>query len=294
MESHKVFLQREIERFSEQFQYLKPARREIPELNGIDIYGTSLYLHSIAGGDHITFVDFNKRYDLEKRITKSRAKINKNNLKLNMKRAGIMIADASGHGLTDGMLVAQLHQAFLVGASYELEQFGEITANLFENLNNRFYHSSSTSDYITMLYGEISDKGVFRFISAAHPPPLVFCSDSDQLMSIDQSKISISQPIGFIPSRHSLDIKKNYNPVGFEANYEINELKRPCTAGIYLLYTDGLSEHFEESFEEEMELILKESKNFRATTIFNRIERRIHELKEPEDDISYVVVKFSI
>ncbi len=293
MESHKQFLQREIERFAEQFKYLNPLPREIPNLNGIDIFGTSLYLNEIAGGDHITFIDFNKRYDLDTRIAEAKPKNIKRNLTLNKTRAGILIADASGHGLTDGLLVAELHQAFLLGASYELEQFGEITGNLFEKLNNRFYHSSSTSDYITMLYGEISENGIFRFLSAAHPPPLVFKSELNQLIPIDVTKISVSQPIGFIPSRHTVDIKKNYNPVGFKDKYEINEIKLPHRTGIYLLYTDGLSEHFEDSFNEEMENIFRESKTFSSKTIFNRIEKRIYDLKDPDDDISYIIIKIA-
>ena len=291
MVSHKQFLQREIERFTEQIKYLIPSPSEIPKLNGIDIYGTNRYLNEVAGGDHIIFIDFNKRYDLEARIKDAKTKNIKEKLEFNKTKAGILIADASGHGITDGLLVAQLHQAFLTGASYELDQFGEVTANLFEKINTRFYDSSSTSDFITMLYGEISEKGIFRFLSAAHPSPLVFCSDHDHLVSLDEFNISVSQPIGFIPSKHTIDIKKNYNPVGFKEKYEINELKLPCESGIFILYTDGLSEHFEDSFEKEIEIILRKSKNFSSKTIFNRIEKRIYDLKDPEDDISYVVVK---
>jgi serine phosphatase RsbU (regulator of sigma subunit) len=291
MESHKQFLQREIERFTEKIKYIRPLPREIPDLSGIDIFGASLYLNEIAGGDHITFIDFNKRFDLDTRIAEAKTKSIKKLLELNKARAGILIADASGHGLTDGLLVAQLHQAFLIGASYELEQFGEVTGNLFEKLNNRFYHSSSTSDYITMLYGEISENGTFRFLLAAHQPPLVFSSDLNQIVPLDVSKISVSQPIGFIPSRHTVDIRKNYNPVGFKEKYEINELTLPHENGIYLLYTDGLSDHFEDSFEGEMENIFKESKDFSAKTIYNNIEKRIFDLKDPEDDISYIIIK---
>lgn len=291
MESHKQFLQREIERFIEQIKYLVPSPSEIPKLNGIDIYGTTQYLNEVAGGDHIIYIDFNKRYDLEARITNAETKNIKDRLELNKTRAGILIADASGHGITDGLVVAQLHQAFLIGASYELDQFGEITGNLFEKINTRFYDSSSTSDFITMLYGEISEEGIIRFLSAAHPLPLLFCGDHNRLVPPDEYNISVSQPIGFIPSKHTIDIKKNYNSVGFKDKYEINELKLPCKSGIFILYTDGLSEHFGDSFEGELENILKESKNLSSKTIFNRIEKRIYDLKDPEDDISYVIVK---
>jgi len=103
--------------------------------------------------------------------------------------------------------------------------------------------------------------------------------------------LTVSQPIGFIPSKHTIDKRNYYNSVGFKDKYEINELKIPCGSGIFILYTDGLSEHFGDSFEEEIENILKNSKKLSSKSIFNRIEKRIYDLKEPEDDISYVVVK---
>ena len=42
----------------------------IPELKGIDIYGETIPLDGLIGGDHIIYVDFKKRYDLEARIQK--------------------------------------------------------------------------------------------------------------------------------------------------------------------------------------------------------------------------------
>ena len=94
MESHKQFLQREIERFTEQIKYLIPSRSEIPKLKGIDIYGTTKYLNEVAGGDHIIFIDFNKRYDMEARIKNAKTKNIKKNLEFNKTKAGILIADA--------------------------------------------------------------------------------------------------------------------------------------------------------------------------------------------------------
>ena len=56
--------------------------------------------------------------------------------------AGIAVIDVSGHRVTDALLTAMLHQAFLLGSLYELDMFGQITKRLFENLNTRFYQSS--------------------------------------------------------------------------------------------------------------------------------------------------------
>ena len=71
-------------------------------------------------------------------------------------------------------MAAMFHQAFLLGSLYELDAFGEITEQLFESLNTRFYNSSSVNKYLTMLYAEITEDARFRFLSAAHPAPLVF------------------------------------------------------------------------------------------------------------------------
>src|SRR3989442_12596770 len=80
-----------------------------------------------------------------------------------------------------------LHQALLLGSLYELDTFGHITRRLFENLNTRFYQSSSLHKFVTMIYGEISEDSTFRFLSAAHPPPVVF-SRSEEHTSELQSR----------------------------------------------------------------------------------------------------------
>ena len=58
--------------------------------------------------------------------------------------------------MTDALLAAMLHQAFLVGALYELDMNGQITRHLFENLNTRFYQSSGAHKFMSLIYGEIS------------------------------------------------------------------------------------------------------------------------------------------
>ncbi|KKM07143.1 hypothetical protein LCGC14_1736880 [marine sediment metagenome] len=156
---------------------LEPKGGEIPQLNGIDIYGRTLPLHSIGGGDHLIWMDFKKRYDLKARIKEAKSAGVREKLKLNKTRGGILIADVEGHEITDAVTASGLHHAFLTGALYELERYGEITTHLFENLNTRFYSTSTIDDKnksFTMLYGEISREGIFRYISAAHPMPLVF------------------------------------------------------------------------------------------------------------------------
>ena len=86
--------------------------------------------------------------------------------------------------MTDALLAAMLHQAFLLGAIYELDTFGRITKRLFENLNTRFYQSSGAHKFISLIYGEISEDARFRFLSAAHPFPTVFSRRHDRFMEV--------------------------------------------------------------------------------------------------------------
>ena len=150
----------ELQNFQDIFRNILPLPGEIPTLQGIDVHGISMPLTGVIGGDHIIYVDFKKRYDLQARIAQAAA-AGKLDVVGNLQRcrgmAGIVLLDVSGHHATDALIAAMLHQAFLLGSLYELEMSGHITKRLFENLNTRFYHSSSLDKFVTMIYGEISE-----------------------------------------------------------------------------------------------------------------------------------------
>ena len=163
---------RELANFQEMASYIKPGPGDVPTLQGFDICGASLPLNGVVGGDHTIYVDFKKRYDLDARIAmameQDRLEVVENLIRC-QSMAGVALVDVSGHRVTDALLAAMFHQAFLLGAIYELDVFGGITTRLFENLNTRFYNSSSAHKYLTMLYAEITEDATFRFLSAAHP-----------------------------------------------------------------------------------------------------------------------------
>jgi serine phosphatase RsbU (regulator of sigma subunit) len=182
---------------------LKPSPGEIPRLRGVEIAGLSMPLAQVIGGDHIIYVDFDRRYDLERRLAEAEKEGREEvvrKLKRQRHRAGILVADVSGHRMTDALVGAMLHQAFLLGVNYELDMFGEVTTRLFEHLNTRFYRTTATNKYFTMIYGEISDRGNFRFLSAAHQPPAVFSREFWACCPRARSGASASNP-GSIATR---------------------------------------------------------------------------------------------
>jgi len=294
-ESNELAL--ELENFEEIARYLVPSPGDIPKIEGIDVFGRSIPLNGVVGGDHIIYLDFKKRYDLEARIRRA-ADAGRDEVAQNLigcrSKAGIALADVSGHRITDALLALMLHQAFLLGTIYEMDHFGEITTRLFENLNTRFYHSSSVGKFLTLIYGEISEQGKFSFVSAAHPAPMVFSAKYDQFVDICPEALITFPPIGTMPSYDDIDRKTNQTVLGFKERYEVNEINLMGSGDIMILCSDGLSEHSQDDepyFPERLQQTLRQVKEFSAQTIFDAIHKDLLTFSSPHDDISYVVIK---
>ena len=65
-------LTREIDNFRDIAKYILPTPGETPRLNGVDIFGGVMPLSGSVGGDHLIYVDFKQRFDLDARITRAR------------------------------------------------------------------------------------------------------------------------------------------------------------------------------------------------------------------------------
>jgi serine phosphatase RsbU (regulator of sigma subunit) len=287
----------ELKNFEDIVHYIMPRPGEIPTLHGVDMYGGTLPFNGVMGGDHIIYVDFKKRYDLAARIAQAQAD-RKPDVVANLERckimAGIVVLDVAGHHATDALLAAMLHQAFLLGSLYELDTFGHITRHLFENLNTRFYQSSSLHKFVTMIYGEITEDATFRFLSAAHPPPVVFSNRNDRFMEVSKEFSTSFPPIGTLPSNDVIDRNTTHSALGFKEKYQLNEWKLMGAGDILLLYTDGLLEHArgtEAYFPGRLEQTIREAKHESATRIFEAIKKDALDFAAPSDDISIVVMK---
>lgn len=289
-------LAEEIENFQEIARYLNPSPGEIPEIEGIDIAGLSMPLRKVIGGDHIIYIDFNRRYNLAHRIGEARAAerddVVKNLTELK-NRAGILLADVSGHRMTDALIGAMLHQAFLVGATYELDHNGEITTRLFEHLNTRFFRTTAVNKYFTMLYGEITAGGKFRFISAGHQPPAIFSREFGKFVEVGDDRLVSFPPVGLLPTRGDLDDPVDSFLQG-KKDYEVNQLNLLSPGDLLLLSTDGLAEHGGGNFiRDVLEGLLRDIADEDARSICRRIEAAVRSHGKSEDDLSAVVVKRS-
>ena len=172
--------------------------------------------------------------------------------------------------MTDALLAAMLHQAFLLGAIYELDRFGQITKRLFENLNTRFYQSSGAHKFVSLIYGEISEDARFRFLSAGQPFPAVFSHQHDRFMEVSPLLCVSFPPVGMLPSLHVIDRHTTTSLLGFKDRYEMNEWLLMGAGDILLLHTDGLVEHcrgHESYFPARLEQVLRQVKHQRAADI---------------------------
>jgi serine phosphatase RsbU (regulator of sigma subunit) len=291
-------LQRELDHFTGMAAELLPRPGELPRLQSIDVYGGSMALNGEVGGDHIIYVDFKQRFDLRARIARAEAEGRPDiadNLRRCQRTAGIALVDVSGHRVTDALLAAMFHQAFLVGAAYELDASGQITRHLFENLNTRFHQSSGANKFISLLYGEISDDSTFRFLSAGHPFPSVFSNRHDRFMEVSPELCRSFPPLGIQPLFDTSDRQVlGTSVLGFKDRYQTTEWTLMGAGDILLLHTDGLTEHqsaTESYVPAQLEKVVRRVKHRPARDISEAVKDDLLRFAPPTDDISLVVVK---
>ncbi len=298
---------KEIKNLEEHVKAILPDSGEIPSVKGLDVFGESFQLNKYLGGDHIVYVDFKKRYDIDALIKKTsdgnksdseKAKIICN-LKKTKSKAGILIADVSGHEKTDVVLTNGFHQAFLTAINYELRDSGDITLELFEILNTRFINSSSKSKYFTLIYGEFHESGKFRFLSAGHPLPLIYSYKKETLCSLHNSTYASSMPMSMFPSDDKNIVEFSRQKTDIINDFTTNKSQIPESGDIIILYSDGLSEHtnnkgdlyYEPSSGGRLQEIINTNKNLNAKKLFYKIKEDMLKFGKQEDDISFVIIK---
>lgn len=81
---------------------------------------------------------------------------------------GLLVADASGHGLPAALQARDVIVGMRMGQSHN----EKITAQV-ERLNRVVHQTLLTSRFITLFYAEIEDTGNITYVNAGHCPPLM-------------------------------------------------------------------------------------------------------------------------
>ena len=305
MEQRDTHLDEELRRGAQYLaQRLTPTAGTIPHIPGIDIHGVSLPLNGMAGGDLLTYVDFQARFDLDSRIRRALDAGQKETARVLQKlkhTGGILVADVAGHDFTDAARAAMLHQAFHTGALYEMDLNGQITLRLFEQINTRFCKSSTLrnlaadrdeASYITLVYGEISNTGRFSFVSAGHPPPLVFSREFDRFVEVSPDRLVSYPPIGLQPAEDHADAKRYERALGYKKRYTVNNLNLMGHGDVLLLYTDGLIEPLSAYTQGQLAHAVSRVKDGTAQMICEAIVRDRQAATAQTDDLTLVVIKY--
>ena len=87
---------------------------------------------------------------------------------------GLMIADASGHGLPAALQARDVVVGMRMGQSYN----DKITVQV-ERLNRVVHHTLLTSRFITLFYAEIEDTGNITYVNAGHCPPILMTPEGE-------------------------------------------------------------------------------------------------------------------
>jgi len=283
---------------------LTPTAGTIPRVPGIDIHGVMLPLNGVAGGDLLTYVDFQERFDLNARIRRAFGSGQKEMARVLQKlrhTGGILVADVAGHDFTDAARAAMLHQAFHTGALYEMDLNGQITLRLFEQINTRFCKSTTLrnlaadpdeASYITLIYGEISSTGRFSFVSAGHPAPLVFSREFDRFVDVSPDRLVSHPPIGLQPGEDHADARRYEKALGYKKRYTVNKLNLLGHGDVLLLYTDGLIEPGSPYTQIQLERAVSRAKDGSAQAICEAIVHDRQAVAPQSDDLTLAVIKY--
>jgi serine phosphatase RsbU (regulator of sigma subunit) len=142
-----------------------------------------------------------------------------------------------------------------------------------------------------MIYGEITEDGRFRFISAGHQPPAVFSHEFGHFVKINPDRLVSFPPVGLLPPSNDLDDPAETTLEG-KRGYEVNEISLLARGDILLLLTDGLAEHDEGRFyPTRVEELFRDHPDCSSAELCEKLRAEILEAAAPNDDVSFVVIR---
>ena len=196
---------------------------------------------------------------------------------INEQFVGILVSDASGHGVASAMLSAMFKMTLEKYSSTDLDP-----ANVFKKINHDFCQVVQTGDFFTSFYGIVDlYTGKFIYSNAAHPLPLLYNYESREIIELDSE--------GFLLGIMDDGITYEKKEFEFKGKYRL------------FIFTDGLHEEVNNKNEQYGELRVKE--NLVKYAGFGQqkfLDSVVSDLKKFtgtdtfEDDLTMVVMDISV
>lgn len=193
--------------------------------------------------------------------------------KIDNQRVGIILADASGHGVAAAMLSAMFKMTFQKYASETFEP-----QKIFTLLNRDFCKVLQMGEFFTAFFAVFNRKTKrLVFGNAGHPRPLLFNYEKKTIQELDTN--------GFLLGVMSDGISYEQREIRIEAKSRL------------LIYTDGVNESVnikgEQFGSERIEKIMKKRAAEPAASYLRSIKKEVIEYtgtKSFDDDITMVVM----
>ena len=217
--------------------------------NGIRIAGYSQAMGKVSGDYFDTF------------------RLKKNHL-------GILIADASGHGIPTALITTMAKVAF---TNAGLDSYSP--ADVLKNVNNQLVKVVNTDDYITTFYLSITESHEVTYSNAGHQIAKLYRAKSNSLEDLDTRGL-------FLGSMKEASNSYTEKKVKLEAGDRI------------ILYTDGIIKQKNPDKEkfgiEKLERLIKEFKNLDIEKFLQKIIEQVKEFSQgiaPNDDMSLLILE---
>ncbi len=189
-------------------------------------------------------------------------------------RLGILVADASGHGLAPSVIVSQVRT--LVRALSEIEKHPN---GLLARVNARLAQDLEPARFVTAFLGFMDSQGRLDWASAGHGPMLWNAKDGDEYISLDATAL----PLGIMEDYMGDDI----GPLQLEVG------------GMLIVTSDGIFEapnHTDEQFGIERVIeTLKQHSGKPTLEISNAIREAVTKWQRdpdrPVDDQTTVIIR---
>jgi serine phosphatase RsbU (regulator of sigma subunit) len=258
-------------------EYLEPFAAGQAPRNAVDEYVQWLRSHSAVGDPSES--EYRRAKSSERRRVAA-------TLRELYTTAGVLLVDAQGHGIISAKIASTVHDTFHALMLSELDRHGKTTPELFENINLRLAlsvtarnalgldSSDRSREIATMIYGEISPDGRFRFVNFGSPPPLVFSAEFGRFMPMNTAGLVQFPALGLeIPEDHpdrnryfSMDLRLKQID-----SSDVGQITLMSPGDILFLYSDGIYDGSDEKDRIEIETIVRDHKQRPAKEICNAI-----------------------
>jgi serine phosphatase RsbU (regulator of sigma subunit) len=184
---------------------------------------------------------------------------------INERFLGLLVADATGHGVSSAMLSAMFKMTLSKYSSFDLNP-----GSVFNKLNQDFCQVLQTGDFFTAFYGIIDlHTNKFMYSNAGHPLPLLYNYSSGDIINLDSE--------GFILGAMHKGITYETKEFRFNDHYrmliytdclfeEVNNTQKPF--GLNRV-RNSIARYAQESPDKYLDNIVRDLKKFTGKSIFS-------------------------